>query len=621
MEQLDRGVVAGPAQGGGVLVSWRFLASDDRDIAFDVYRGGRKLTPQPLRGVSNFVDAEAPSGVDFGAYGVRVAGARSPLVRARAAPDGYIRIALQAPPSGVTPAGESYTYLAEEASLGDLDGDGDYEIILKWDPSNQKDNAFSGYTGNAYLDAYTLEGQRLWRIDMGRNIRAGSHYTQFLVFDFDGDGRAEVAARTSDGTIDGRGEAVGDTRADWREHDGETAQRDRTGAATAADGSMVARLRGRIIRGPEYLTVFDGRTGRALATAPYVPQRHPDTNAPDPAQREAVWGDAYANRSDRFLAAVAFLDGRRPSIVMARGYYGRSVLAAWDFRDGRLTQRWVFDSALPGNENYSGQGNHQVSVADVDEDGRDEIIYGAMAIDDDGRGLWSSRLHHGDALHVSDLDPARPGLERFAPHELPQRNGGIGTAMLDARTGGVLWTTPGERDVGRGIAMDIDPTHAGYEAWGTNNNNLYDARGAVIAPQRPEQLSFGVWWDGDLLRELFHHNQLFKWDWRTSMSSPVFTAEGVRATNGTKNTPVLSADLLGDWREEVIWRTDNLSELRIYVTPHPTPYGMTTLMHDPTYRLAIAWQNVAYNQPPHPGFFLGAGMDQARLRSRPESVQ
>lgn len=607
MERLNRGAVAAPALAGGNLISWRLLADDPAAVAFDVYGVAGKLNTSPIVDSTTFVDVAGQAGAS---YSVRVAGASEAEAGAQAVAlaTGYISVPLQQPPGGVNPDGQAFTYTANDASVGDLDGDGRHEIVLKWDPTTSKDNAFGGYSGSTILDAYTLEGQRLWRIDMGRNIRAGAHYTQFLVFDFDGDGRAEVVAKTADGTVDGLGKVIGDADADWRGSGGEVPQADRTGAVLLADGTKVAPLTGRILKGPEFLTVFDGRTGAALDTEPYSPGRHPNTQEPTFEQMTEVWGDGYANRSDRYLAGVAYLDGIRPSVVMGRGYYGRSTLAAWDFREGKLTQRWLFDSAVPGNEAFSGQGNHQLEVADVDGDGRDEIVYGSMAVDDDGTGLWSARLFHGDAMHLTDLDPDRPGLEKFGVHESPRANGGIGSAMLDARTGEVLWSTPTETDTGRGSAFDIDPTHRGAEAWATNSSLLYDVHGQVISQTRPRQVNFGVWWDGDLLRELLDGNTIYKWNWTTSDSEPLMTATGATSNNGTKATPVLSADILGDWREEVVLRSEDNSALRIYVTPYTTGVRLVTLMQDPVYRLGVAWQNTAYNQPPHVSYFLGEGM-------------
>ncbi|HEY0954719.1 MAG TPA: rhamnogalacturonan lyase [Roseateles sp.] len=611
LEFLDRGAVAVPAHDGGVLVSWRLLAGDAPGTEFDVYRDGSKLNAKPLAGATNLVDkagtAQSTYVVRTRVNGQDVAASEPAKVWA----GGYLRLPLQKPEGGVTPAGEAYTYAAGEASVADLDGDGRYELILKWDPSNAKDNAFGGYTGDVYLDAYKLDGTRLWRINLGHNIRAGAHYTQFQVFDYDGDGRAELAVRTSDGTVDGTGRVLGNAKADWREHGGERPTRDRTGAKVLADGSMVATMQGRIVKGPEFLTVFDGLTGKALASEPYWPARDPRGDAPSEAQMAEVWGDGYANRSDRFLAGTAYLDGERPSIVMARGYYGRTTLAAWDWRDGKLTRRWTFDSAEPGNQAYGGQGNHQFSVADVDGDGRDEILYGAMAVDDDGRGLWSSGLLHGDAMAVGDLDPTRPGLEKFGAHEVVRSNGGIGSAMLDAKTGKVLWSTPADKDTGRGASADIDPRHAGSEAWASNGDTLYTAQGQVIAGvKRPREMSFVVWWDGDELRELFDKNRINKWDWTAGASRTLLEAPGVVSTNGTKNVPIVSADLFGDWREEVVWRTPDDTALHIYTTPYATERRLVTLMHDAQYRVAIAWQNTAYNQPPYPSFELGAGMKE-----------
>ena len=622
MEALDRGAVAVPAKDGGNLVSWRLLATDAETLQFDVYRDGKKINARPLSGGTNLLDK---SGTPQSTYVIRTRAKGKNIETSKPAavwPEGYLSIPIQQPPAGVTPTGEAYTYTAHEASVADLDGDGRYELVLKWDPassdpakgpitspSNARDNAFDGYTGPVYLDAYTLDGKRLWQINLGRNIRAGAHYTQFQVFDYDGDGRAELAVRTSDGTIDGNGKILGNPDVDWRETGGETPSTDRTGGKVQPNGSFVAPLQGRILKGPEFLTIFDGLTGKALASEAYWPGRDPRTDAPTAAQLKETWGDGYGNRSDRFLAGTAYLDGQRPSIVMARGYYARSTLAAWDWRDGKLTRRWTFDSAAPGNETYGGQGNHQLSVADVDQDGKDEILYGSMVVDDDGKGLWSSGLGHGDAMAVSDLDPTHPGLEKFGAHEDVRHNGGIGSAMLDARTGKVLWSTPADRDTGRGVAGDIDPRFPGAEAWAANSDVLYTAQGKPIeGVKRPREQSFLVWWDGDDLRELFDKNRITKWDWTAGKSQNLLEATGAIQTSGTKNIPVISADLFGDWREEVVWHTPDEKFLRIYTTPYPTERRLVTLMHDAQYRVAIAWQNTAYNQQPYPSFFLGDGM-------------
>lgn len=605
MESLDRGVVVVPAKEGGNLVSWRLLATDAPKTQFDVYRDGKKINSHGLKAVTNWVDK---AGAAQSTYAIRVHLKGKELERSKPVgvwAEGYLRVPIQQPEGGVTPIGENYTYTAHETSVADLDGDGQYEIILKWEPTNLQDNAFSGYTGEVYLDAYKLDGTKLWRINLGRNVRAGAHYTQFQVFDYDGDGRAEMAVRTSDGTVDGTGKVLGNADADWRETGGEVPSTDRTGGVVKADGKMVAPLQGRIMKGPEFLTIFDGLTGKALASEPYWPARDPRTDAPTEAQLKETWGDGYANRSDRFLAGTAYLDGQRPSIIMARGYYARSTIAAWDYRDGKLSKRWVFDSDTQENpEKWRGQGNHSMSVADIDADGRDEIIYGAMVIDDNGSGLWSTELRHGDALHVGDFDLSNPGFEQFGVLEQPSQNGNIVTVMFDLDTGKILWSVSGTRDNGRGIMMDIDPRHAGAESWTAVDPHVRDVKGNAIGTIKPQTNKFAVWWDGDLLREQLEHSAIYKWNWREQRSDLLLMAAGTAA----KGAPALAGDILGDWREEVIWAAADNQSLRIYATPYSTDKRLVTLMHDAQYRVAIAWQNTAYNQPPHPSFYLGQGM-------------
>jgi rhamnogalacturonan endolyase len=416
----------------------------------------------------------------------------------------------------------------------------------------------------------------MWRINLGPNIRSGAHYLPFTVYDLDGDGRAELACRTADGTVDGTGRPIGDP------------------------GARHVDAKGRILRGPEYLTVFDGRTGAALATVPYEPARG----------NVADWGDDYGNRCDRFLACVAYLDGRLPSLVTCRGYYagrgggGRNALVAWNFRDGRLTQLWTFVATATVNPRYLGQGAHSVAAGDVDGDGRDEIVYGAMAVDDDGKGLYSTGFGHGDALHLGDFDPGRPGLEVFMPHE---EKTAPGVSFRDAGTGEVLWTHPMDGDVGRGVAADIAAEHPGAECWAARGLGLFDCRGRPVGPP-PRSMNFLVWWDADPLRELLDRNVIAKYAFPDGATKPLLTAEGCAWNNGTKATPCLSADLLGDWREEVLWRTGDDRALRLYTTVIPADRRLWTLMHDPVYRLAVASQNAGYNQPPHTGFFLGHGM-------------
>jgi rhamnogalacturonan endolyase len=556
MERLDRGLIAVPV-GGGTYLSWRLFGTEPSNLGFNVYKGSTRINSQPITGATLFTD----NTIGVGAYTVR------PVVNglegessepARLLSGNHHTVPLQ------VPAGSGYTYSANDASVGDLDGDGEYEIILKWDPSNSKDNAQDGVTGNVLLDAYKMDGKRLWRIDLGRNIRAGAHYTQFMVSDFDGDGRAEMICKTADGTVDGVGKVIGNASADF------------------------LNARGYVLGGPEFLTVFNGMTGAAMATVDYVPARG----------SVGSWGDDYGNRVDRFLAAVAYLDGVLPSAVMCRGYYTRTVLAAWDWRGGKLTQRWVFDTSVPGTPpGYTGQGAHSLSIADVDQDGKDEILYGAAAIDDDGKALWTTRLGHGDALHVGDFDPSRPGLEVYMIHEGGQQPG---ADLRNARTGEVYWKTA-PQDVGRGVAADILESNPGAEFWGPSGG-VRNASGGTVNVGTGSQNFLG-WWDGDLLRELVDGTRVHKAGGATLLS-----ATGCASNNGTKSTPTLVADLFGDWREEVVWRTSDNRQLRIYTTTTPTQHRLYTLMHNPAYRAAVAWQNVGYNQPPHVDYYLGTGM-------------
>ena len=576
-EHLGRGVIAIRENPSAVAVSWRYLSSDPMDESFDVYRNGEKVNKYPIRNATFFQDIY--KGTESVLYTVKAIQSKteSCYQLPSDAPAGYLNIPLNRPENDTTPAGQSYFYAPNDASIGDVDGDGEYEIILKWDPSNAHDNSHDGYTGEVYFDCYKLNGQHLWRINLGRNIRAGAHYTQFMVFDLDGDGKAEVVMKTADGTVDGKGKVIGDAQADYRNE------------------------QGRILTGPEYLTVFNGLTGEAMQTIDYVPRRG---NLMD-------WGDNRGNRSDRFLACVAYLDGIHPSVVMCRGYYTRTVLAAYDWNGKELKERWIFDSNHPGCEDYAGQGNHNLRVGDVDGDGCDEIIYGSCAIDHNGKGLYTTKMGHGDAIHLTHFDPSRKGLQVWDCHE----NKRDGSTYRDAATGEILFQIKDSTDVGRCMAADIDPTQPGVEMWSLASGGIRNIKGEVVkARVRGLSCNMAVWWDGDLLRELLDRNIVSKYNWKKGVCERIAIFEGALSNNGTKATPCLQGDIVGDWREEVLLRTADNTALRLYVSTIPTAYRFHTFLEDPVYRISIATQNVAYNQPTQPGFYFGPDLQGTLFR-------
>jgi rhamnogalacturonan endolyase len=593
MERLVRGVVAVRVTGGN-YVGWRMFgyeydATNPANVSYNVYRDGTRVA-----GVTNSTNYLDAAGTATSTYSVRpviggVEGADSEHATVWA--QQYLRVPLQVPPGGNMPAtctltpNEAYTYSANDASVGDVDGDGQYEIILKWDPSNSKDNSQSGCTGDVIIDAYRMNGTRLWRIDLGPNIRAGAHYTQFMVYDFDGDGKAEMAVKTAPGTKDGTGQFL------------------HTGPAATDNDATIYRTdsTGYILSGPEYLTVFNGMTGAEMATV----------NFDVPRGTVSAWGDTYGNRVDRFLSSVGFFDNTGiASFVMARGYYTRATLTAWNWRNGALTKLWQFDSNVTprdaaGNP-FTGQGSHSMTVANVDDDLGQEIMYGAAAFDNDGKGLCSTGFDHGDAEHVGDLIPSRPGLEFFMCNE-----DGIHPAyhLRDARTCAILASGPiNGADTGRCVADDIFAGNPGAEMWASSVTGLFAASNNANLGTKPVSQNFLIYWDADETRELLDRTQIDKLTNTNGTLTRLLTATGVASNNGTKATPALTADLFGDWREEVVWRETDSSALRIYTTTDVTTRRIYTLMHDPQYRMQVTSENTAYNQPPHPGFHIGNGM-------------
>lgn len=660
VEKLSRGVVALPAE-KGVFVSWRMLSTDAAGTTFSVIRDG-EIIARNLSSATCYVDT---AGTPANSYAVQTlvngsVSETSDEVKPWDKP--YLSVPLIRPIEQTMPDGSTCSYTPNDCSAADVDGDGEYEIILKWDPSNAHDNSHSGYTGEVYIDCYKPEGILMWRVSLGKNIRAGAHYTQFMVYDLDGDGKAELVCKTAPGAKDGKGDYVTDAATDP--------------TIKAADNEADYRhATGHVLSGPEYLTVFGGKDGRALHTIYYNPNRAFGTGgAPEYADG---WGDRYGNRGERYLACVAFLGGpsQNPSVVMCRGYYTRSYLWAVDFDGKALKTRWLHASTSrsewtvtdgDGNTLASasglratafGQGNHSIAVGDVDGDGCDEITYGSAAIDHDGSLLYSTGLGHGDAHHLSDLDPDRPGLEFYMVHEAKP----YGCDLRDARTGELLVHITGREDTGRGMAADIDSTRRGFEFWCSASKDIHAVDGKVITTTEmwmPQ--NFRIYWDGDLQDELIGNGgrgmrpggsmfegmprnrpqggqrtnfrqggngrnmqggmqrppqrrqnyYIAKWNGNGVDTIPVagrnLSDWGNSAScNGTKATPCLQADLFGDWREEIVlYDAGDNSHLNIFTTNIPTRYRVVTPMHDHVYRMSIVWQNVAYNQPPHLGYYL-----------------
>ena len=636
MEKLTRGLVALPAATGGMFVSWRMMGTDPLTTTFDLLRNG-KLIAADLANCTNYTD---PLGAAKSRYQVVVKVDGLEVERTEAVSpwnNQYKVLQIDRPSDGIDDVtGLTYSYTPNDCAVGDVDGDGTYELILQWQPSNKTDNDNKGkHPGNEYIDCYRMDGEKLWRIDMGVNMLAGDHHTQMLVYDFDGNGRAELILRTAPGTKDGQGRYVS------------LAADDATISSVDNSIDWRAPYSEAITGGQEYLTVFEGATGKALHTIFYNPNR--DTGYGGEATGLAFnWDDrkgkadyvaTYGNRGNRFLAAVAYLDGndQRPSAVMCRGYYTQAYLWAVDFDGQKLSHKWLhasvsktevqrtdanwqvtsryYDSNTFGtSDSYTayGQGNHNLSVADVDGDGCDEIIYGGATIDNDGWLLYTTGLGHGDALHVADIIPDRPGYEVYRCCE----SSPYGSEMHDARTGETIYHQTAGKDTGRCLAADVTDAFRGLEFWaGQGQSPRESATGNfdVFTTTMPS-INFRIYWDGDLQDELFDgsldtttgiaHPNIMKWN---GNAFDTFDAgfNNSQTCNWTKATPCLQADLLGDWREElVMWNLDDPSQLNIITTNAPSAYRVPTLMHDHNYRLAVAFQNVAYNQPPHLGYYL-----------------
>ena len=606
MEKLSRGIVALPSMSSqGEFVSWRLLGTDNaKTTTFDVVRDGKTIASN-LKNVTSFLDKGGNSNSQYQIV-TRINGTKKETSKVvKPWSDKYLRVKLNSPGSGYTP---------NDINTGDVDGDGEYELVVKWNPNNAKDNSQAGKTDPVYLDCYKLSGKQLWRIDLGYNIRAGAHYTQFLVYDFDGDGKAEVICKTAPLSKDGRGNYV---------------------TAAATDNSIrnaaqqnYRNSSGYVNAGPEYLTVFNGQTGAAIHTVYYNPNRAGGVGgAPNMPSSKNFWGDTYGGRADRFLSAVAYLDGpnAKPSAIFTRGYYTRAYIWAVNFDGRHLSTKWLSASTSPntltltdgngrsttktynhstanrGSNTMYGNGNHNLSIADVDGDGCDEIIWGSAALDNNGYMLYATGYGHGDAIHLGKFIPDRKGLQVFEVHETKP----YGWDLHDAATGQILYSAASSSDNGRGMAGAFIPGTRGGQFSSFGDRSLRSAVTGKVISNSWTSCNFRIYWDGSLYDQWFDKD-VTKWNGNgTSVIFQPSKYNNSQTCNTTKATPCLQADLFGDWREEIVMYSGNdNSTLNIFTTTEPTEYRIPTLMHDHTYRMAIAWQQAGYNQPPHLGYYL-----------------
>jgi rhamnogalacturonan endolyase len=544
VETLDRGLHVAALSDGRAYLSWRLLRSDADDVGFNVYRaaaGGTavKLNTQPIRRTTDFIDAEAPRDRERTWWVAAVVNGREQdpserVTLAAHAPQPYRGLKLRDDVRSV-----------DRVGIGDLDGDGSYDFVVKH-PAGRIDPGRRVPSTDTYkIDAYNgRTGAFMWRIDLGWNVNHGIWFSPMVVRDLDGDQKAEVCLRTA--------------------------------PYAAKPEERFDPDRPFVLSGPEYLGVYDGATGKEIDKVDWI-ERGQVTD----------WADRSGNRSSRHMLGVGYLDGKTPSVLVVRGTYGLMRVDAWMLRDRKLVKVWRWTNERAPFK-YQGQGQHSIKVGDIDGDGADEILNGSIAIDNDGRTMWSTGLGHGDRFYLGDIDPDRPGMEVWYTIEDPHPQNGV--SLWEALTGRLIFGTAeatNDNQVAGGLAADIDPAHPGMEVWG--DKFFYSSRGQAIPGPVPPQ-NEAVWWDADPLRELHARGVVSKWKGGT-----IGTTEGAVQH---------VADIAGDWREEIV--TFANGELRIYATSIPAADRRVCLMQDPLYRNDVTHRSMGYPHVPMTSYYLGA---------------
>ncbi|RGN66446.1 MULTISPECIES: hypothetical protein [unclassified Bacteroides] len=626
------------------LISWRLLKTDPSNVAFDIYKSvdGEaevKLNEEPISNTTSWVDADIDVS-KTNVYRVTLANQTETLCdytfTSEMAEKFYheIRLNLNVPDASIT-------YSPDDIQLGDLDGDGELEIVVKREPY---DGANMGvwFNGTTLLEAYKMDGTFLWQIDLGINIRSGSHYTSYILYDFDGDGLCEIAFRSSEGTKFADGKII--TDANGKINDYRNRQTDGkgwySGAAIARDPNdpSTATTCGLIMEGPEYISICRGYDGREITRIDNIPRGGEGSKVSRAKYWSEYWGDDFGNRMDRFFIGVAYLDGipdeatgvrtTNPSLIISRGIYKNWQVWALDLKGNELVPRWKFDTADHASK-WKGMCSHCFRVADLDGDGKDEILYGSAAIDDDGSELWCNGNGHGDILHVGKFIKDRSGLQIVASFEEAKdyegQGNGYACQVINARDGSMI-TGHGRNlpvdasDVGRCIVADVDPDSPDFEYWSSTQEGMFSCNGTgLVSTTYPTGIGSGVmynvaiYWSGQSTREMLDRGCIVSYKANPDVNKSnknrliSFDLYGSNQGNHTsKYNPCYYGDFLGDYREEVILGSSDYKSIYIFSTNHPTTHRLPHLMTDHNYDMSQAMQNMGYNQGTNLGYYVGA---------------